>query len=1745
MSRIPAAFLYATDRIILRHDFRRRREMKAIRKRILSSALSIILIVCMASPAYAVGRAGAGGGGGGGMGFFDGLDAFGNTTATIGCILNVGSVLANADWDDPGGVCLDLVDSIFGTSFGGDPMQETLDAIYSDVSEIKETTNQIKQSVDYLVENSKYVNRQLSMINGSLRTINSQLVRQTQMLSDIYSSVKQMNAEMTASFNNLTNLINEQTDTLKSVVYSSTAEIKMTNDLHESLQSYVNDYSKLYTYDNNILETLSANQDFYTAFYEAVMALDNGGEIMGVLNKITLQEGSVNNLTKREQDLIQNTNVTVAGRSYQVLKFHQDFIRTLMDFIAGTGEDQTHSVYTLNNNVGNIGDTVLAMGDYLTASNLNFGALTGNRGIGEMYYIYLTYSEQDSVTVHEKYKAFMDSMVAQYMTTAWLAEMSYGYRITAEANGNNNASRIRDYEQYLNNIHAQMIKVYAYYDYEYQKCINDYDYGGNGFGHDQEVVYYGNTGSDGVWSVVKKNRLNVPSGMSESSIRLALGEQFDLHYYYRYADVTERSDIVWTSSNPTVAAVDSKGEVLGLSRGVTTIKAEYMGTSAECLVSIGDCMAIANTDGLNRYHYHRYYSSGGEWVTDETPFFEEASDRGYDFYYGVTTYLADTVELSEDVRSAAVAETTGMTDANMDAFTWFVTGDGAVQLNDYQISAVSAGWSEIIGYKKIDSNHTYDFIGIPVHSTMETVFKDKAKDYSTYTKISSAQDLIALAQDPDGWGAENKYVLTADIDLGGMEWEPIGYAFALGAQTELSQYVGSTLGVDNRYSSYAVTVPFQGTFDGNGHTISNFKITKIPRTAEIEASYKEFFSADSGKTLYDNGRTLGLADLGLFGFAMNASITDLNVTDAVIDIRTNASTGIRLDGEEIPFDETFRVFAGSLLGASYWDPVMTYYEYLKDKYQLQGDDPPTEAMLDEMYLEIEAPARFKEYYETYKADTENENSPESRYSSILMAYGVWNYAMKAEDPGLSGCYATGNIRVNNSMEKGAVFAGTVAGGSSSDFTQCTSIGDIEVTASEGACGGMLGIQYAKSGVSLLDCTVDADISATGGAAAGGLIGEVEGRFCFDLNDIAFEETDTAEENEKNAELLSIYMLFAAFLGGSLEKLHLDTPNTVIKGNEIIGLVNGSGNTGGLIGYRTGYGDEHDLMAIMQYNVEDDQVSYHNYNTDILCNYVACDVTSTAGASGGLIGLSDIVLQEGSESTPVVISRGKISKNYFTGKVDGGSGSAAGLVGFVNHDYSDLTQNISAATQIKGSGYKAYAINGRENGAPLVNGSGNTWNVAGALVYNGIGSGIGDDGTTKGDVAVFNDPQTYLKILGEDNFLDLSGGLKEDGTNGLDLAAGLIPKKLVNRYRFPVETVPQFYHQGETFLPVTSVYKYTGTGTELITSGVTSTTPDMSKIGIQTVTLTYADFTDTYDVVIYPSAGCLKITKMPAVEKNGSGISGGQITLYENGSISGTAVNLNQCTVTRNDDDIFIIKYGKYTTALRPIYIDVYTNQIGSAQAEYVGSEFYAPGASANVFELMPADRTVGGTVYHFAGASQEGTFTVSEDLCVLSFYSTDAPAAAKVVKGKIYKVSGQTYKVTKVATAKAQGTVTLIKAKNAKSVTVPATVKLADGKAYKVTQVNAKAFTGAKIRTVTVGKNVTKLAKNAFAKSKATKVVLKTKLLKKAGVKGCLKSSKVKTVQVKVGSKTVNKKTVKAYKKIFTKKIAGKKVTVK
>ena len=83
------------------------------------------------------------------------------------------------------------------------------------------------------------------------------------------------------------------------------------------------------------------------------------------------------------------------------------------------------------------------------------------------------------------------------------------------------------------------------------------------------------------------------------------------------------------------------------------------------------------------------------------------------------------------------------------------------------------------------------------------------------------------------------------------------------------------------------------------------------------------------------------------------------------------------------------------------------------------------------------------------------------------------------------------------------------------------------------------------------------------------------------------------------------------------------------------------------------------------------------------------------------------------------------------------------------------------------------------------------------------------------------------------------------------------------------------------------------------------------------------------------------------------------------------------------------------------------------------------------------------------------------------------------------------------------------------------------------------------VKTITLGKKVKKIKKGAFKNFRnANTLVVKSKKLTRARVKGSLKGSTIKTVKVKVGKKKTNKKYVKRYKKIFTKKNCGKKVRV-
>ena len=130
-------------------------------------------------------------------------------------------------------------------------------------------------------------------------------------------------------------------------------------------------------------------------------------------------------------------------------------------------------------------------------------------------------------------------------------------------------------------------------------------------------------------------------------------------------------------------------------------------------------------------------------------------------------------------------------------------------------------------------------------------------------------------------------------------------------------------------------------------------------------------------------------------------------------------------------------------------------------------------------------------------------------------------------------------------------------------------------------------------------------------------------------------------------------------------------------------------------------------------------------------------------------------------------------------------------------------------------------------------------------------------------------------------------------------------------------------------------------------------------------------------------------------------------------------------------------------------------------------------------------------------------------LPVITIPVTEKPAK----KGTTLTVSSKKINVKVTSSSKKNPTVTVTKItdKNAKKLTIPATVKV-KGVTYKVTAVSDKAFKGnKKLTTVTIGSNVTKIGKEAFSGCKNLKKITvaagKLKTIGKNAFKGINKLS--------------------------------------
>ena len=346
-----------------------------------------------------------------------------------------------------------------------------------------------------------------------------------------------------------------------------------------------------------------------------------------------------------------------------------------------------------------------------------------------------------------------------------------------------------------------------------------------------------------------------------------------------------------------------------------------------------------------------------------------------------------------------------------------------------------------------------------------------------------------------------------------------------------------------------------------------------------------------------------------------------------------------------------------------------------------------------------------------------------------------------------------------------------------------------------------------------------------------------------------------------------------------------------------------------------------------------------------------------------------------------------------------------------------------------------------------------------------------------------------------------------------------------------------------------------------------------------ITTLYAIFVPGYYVEFNAYPGFFESNDTTEIGKDlreGSAIGGVETPVYYGHVLVGWRDNDAGITILPKDIASYVPTTDTYLTAIWEEMPDTTVHATGvtlnktSADLE-VGKTLQL---AATVAPSNATDKTVTWSTSNKAVAvvSAKGLVTTKGGgTAVITATTKDGAfkASCKIrVFGKSNVYSGNTYTLTSLKNK----TVTFSKAKNAATVTVPATMKI-NGVSFKVTQVGSKAFSGKKIKTitigtnvttvnakaftgvnitkVTIGKNVSKIKAQAFyggSKGKKLAIILKTaKLTKASTFKNFLKGTKAKTVTitVNVGSKAKNKKTLTAYKKIFTKTNAGFKVTLK
>lgn len=224
------------------------------------------------------------------------------------------------------------------------------------------------------------------------------------------------------------------------------------------------------------------------------------------------------------------------------------------------------------------------------------------------------------------------------------------------------------------------------------------------------------------------------------------------------------------------------------------------------------------------------------------------------------------------------------------------TISGAEIGTEYHLTAGASNTLTIVGHMQESAGNEYqglsiDGIGITVVATQDTVEYDSNNNTydtnATYLNtdaqannyfISNADELVYFAKsvNVDGETYAGKTVkLTADIDLAGKLWIPVG-------QTQVSS--------------------FQGTFDGQGHTIKNMTVNYTGTNSNYACGLFGWIELHNGAPIviqnvkFDNANVTGIKYTGVVaGYANGASGAEIKncvVTNSTVTSNSKNAGGI-------------------------------------------------------------------------------------------------------------------------------------------------------------------------------------------------------------------------------------------------------------------------------------------------------------------------------------------------------------------------------------------------------------------------------------------------------------------------------------------------------------------------------------------------------------------------------------------------------------------------------------------------------------------------------------------------------------------------------------------------------------------------------------------------------------------------------------------------------------------------------------